>query len=104
LVETIDTALHHERISDHRLQRDKIKLTYPEQLDRLPDGVFVVLETSAMPCLVRGNQLFPWSFAGYGQPIARHAATVQVLTPRSIVRAIGHGYVAGVHLSALGAR
>jgi hypothetical protein len=103
LVETIDTALHHERISDHRLQRDKTKLTYAEQLARLPDGVFVMLETSAVPHLVRGSQLFPWSFAGYGQPIARHAATVQVLTPRSIVQAIGHGYAPGVHPSVLGA-
>ncbi|MEP7190297.1 MAG: hypothetical protein ABI901_13990 [Roseiflexaceae bacterium] len=101
LVATIDTALHHERISDQRYQRDKIKLTYSEKLARLPDGVFVVLETSAAPYLVRGDQLVPWNFTGYGRPIARHDATVQVLTPRSIVRAIAHGYAVGVHPSAL---
>jgi hypothetical protein len=103
LVETIDTALHHERISDQRLQRDKIKLTYSEKLDRLPDGVFVVLETGAPPYLVRGSQLFAWSFIGYSRPIARHGATVQVLTPRSIVRAIAHGYAPLTHPSARGA-
>jgi hypothetical protein len=103
LVETIDATLHHERISSHHRQRDKIKLTYTEQLDRLPDGVFVTLEMRDIPHMVRGNQLFPWSFAGYGPPIARTDARVQVLTPRSIVRAIAHGYVPGVHPSAHGA-
>jgi hypothetical protein len=102
LVETIDATLHHERISNHHRQRDKIKLTYTEQLDRLPDGVFVTLEMRDIPHMVRGNQLFPWSFAGYGQPIARTDATVQVLTPRSIVQTIAHGYVPGVHPSAQG--
>src|SRR5690348_11759441 len=37
-VDTIDTALHHERISDHHYQRDKIKRSYAEHLDALPDG------------------------------------------------------------------
>jgi hypothetical protein len=101
LVEMIDAALHRERISDQRYQRDKIKLTYAEQLDRLPDGVFVMLAPQGAPYLVRGNQLVPWSFAGYGQPIARPNAAVQVLTPRSTVRAIGHGYAPSIHPSAL---
>src|SRR5258705_5802735 len=42
-VDTIDTALHRERISEHRYQRDKVKLTYAEGLDVLPKGVLVVL-------------------------------------------------------------
>jgi hypothetical protein len=103
LVETIDATLHHERISDHHRQRDKVKRTYTEQLGRLPDGVLVTRALHDTPYLVRGDQLLPWSFAGYGQPIARTDAAVQVLTPRSIVRAIAHGYVAGVHRSAVGA-
>ncbi|MEO7908229.1 MAG: hypothetical protein ABIV47_01135 [Roseiflexaceae bacterium] len=100
LVEIIDAALHQERISDQRLQRDKIKLTYPEQLARLPNGVFVLLEGSDTPYVVRGKLLVPWSFAGYGRPIARYQAPVRVLTPRSIVRAIAHGYAPSVHPSA----
>ena len=103
LVETIDAALHHERISDQRYQRDKRKLTYPDQLARLPDGVFVVLEARDTPYVVRGKQLVPWSFAGYGQPIARPDATVQVLTPRSTVRALAQGYAPSLHPSALDA-
>jgi hypothetical protein len=90
-VDTIDTALHRERISDHQYQRDKIKLTYTAQLDQLPDGTFVVLD--AIPYLVRGDALFPWSFEGYGAPIERPNTIVQVLTPRSTVRALAHGYM-----------
>jgi hypothetical protein len=103
LVETIDAALHRERISSQPRQRDKLKLTYAEQLDRLPDGVFVTLAAQDTPYLVRENQLVPWSFEGYGQPIARPNTTAQVLTPRSTVRAIAHGYAPAIHPSALGA-
>ena len=102
LVQIIDATLHHERMSDHRHQRDKIKLTYSTPLDTLPDGV-LVFGASAAPYLVRGNQLIPWNFTGYGQPIARTNAIVQVLTPRSVVRAIAHGYAPNVHRSAHGA-
>ena len=97
LVDAIDSALHRERISDGRRQRDKRKLTYPERLAALPDGAFVLLEADASPYLVRGDALYPWSFAGYGRPLARRDAQVQVLTPRSIVRALAHGYAASVH-------
>jgi hypothetical protein len=100
LVDAIDSALHHERISDQRRQRDKRKLTYPERLAALPDGALVLLEANTTPYLVRGDALYPWSFAGYSRPLARPDAQVQVLTPRSTVRALTHGYVAAVHSSA----
>jgi hypothetical protein len=102
LAETIDATLHHERMSDHRHQRDKIKRTYTAPLDSLPDGAVVVFGASPAPYLVRGDQLVPWSFIGYGQPIARTNTLVQVLTPQSVVRAITHGYVPSVHPSAHG--
>ena len=102
LVETIDATLHHERISDHFYQRDKVKRTYVEQLDALPDAAYVLLEASATPYLVLGNALYPWSFAGYGEPRARPAgAQVHVLTPRSTVCSLAHGYSADIHPSAL---
>jgi hypothetical protein len=97
--DTIDTALHCERISDHRYQRDKVKRTYTERLESLPDGVMVTLEANNTPYLVCADALYPWRFEGYGQPIMRPATHVQVLTPRSIVRAIRHGYQPGIHLS-----
>jgi hypothetical protein len=98
-VDAIDSTLHRERISDHRRQRDKRKQTYSERLAGLPDGAFVLLEADTTPYLVRGEALYPWSFAGYGPPLARPDAQVQVLTPRSTVRALAHGYVAAVHSS-----
>ena len=99
-VDTIDKALHRERISDHRYQRDKVKLMYCEQLDRLPDGAFVVLDAGEIPHLVLGDALLPWSFEGYGPPIARLTTTVQVLTPRSTVRVLAHGYRPAIHPTA----
>jgi hypothetical protein len=99
-VDTIDAALHRERISDHRYQRDKVKLTYTEALDVLPDGVFVVLEANGTPYLVLGDALYPWSFGGYSQPVARPTTTVRILTPRSTVRALAHGYLPDVHPTA----
>jgi hypothetical protein len=99
-VDAIDSALHRERISGDRYHREKIKLTYTERLEALPDGAFVVLDIGDTPYLVRGDALLPWSFAGYGQPIARPATTAQVLTPRSTVRALAHGYQPTIHPSA----
>jgi hypothetical protein len=99
LVDAIDSTLHRERISDHRRQRDKRKLTYPERLAALPDGALVLLGADTTPYLVRGDALYPWSFAGYGRPLARPDAQVQVLTPRSTVRALAQGYVAAAHSS-----
>lgn len=97
-VDIIDAVLHHERISDHFYQRDKVKLTHVERLDQLPDGAFVVPAGHSTPYLVRGDALYPWSFAGYGQPILRLAdVSVEVLTPRSIVRAIAHGFTPTIH-------
>ena len=93
--------LHRERISDHRSQHAKVKLTYTARLDTLPDGVLVTLAPDGPPFLVRGDALYPWSFAGYGAPRARPDAAGQVLTPRSTVRAIAQGYAPGIHASAL---
>jgi hypothetical protein len=100
-IDIIDTVLHRERISDDHYQRDKIKRSYSARLDELPDRVFVVLPSSDTPYLVRGDALLPWSFAGYGRPIARPVVVAQVLTPRSTVRALAHGYRADLHSSAL---
>jgi hypothetical protein len=99
-VDTIDRALHRERMSNHPRQRDRVKLTYAAQLAELPDGVFVALEGRSAPLLVWGERLYPWSFEGYGRPLARMDALVQVLTPPSIVRAIARGFAPMVHSSA----
>lgn len=99
-VETIDNMLHHERISSDFYQRDKAKLTYPASLADVADGAMIVFGADNTPHLVRGDALYPWSFTGYAAPIARPDATVQVLTPRSTVRALAHGYIPTIHPSA----
>jgi hypothetical protein len=87
----IDRVLHAERIPE--------KMTYEASLDELPDGVMVERDGTAL--LVRGDALYPWSFAGYGAPLPRPrgAARVRVLTPRSMVGALAHGLVPQIHPS-----
>lgn len=98
-VDLIDGQLHHERLTDGRLLRDRRKRVYVQVLDALPDGAFV--ELAGVPHLVRGGQLLPWCPGGYGAPIARPAGIeVTVLTPPSTVRALAAGYVPQLHPSA----
>lgn len=96
----IDAVLHRERISGQPFQRHKLKLTFAARLETLPDGAFVLPVTGGAPHLVYGDALYPWSFSGYGRPIARAKASMQVLTPHSTVRALAEGYAAGIHPSA----
>ncbi len=96
-VDTIDRILHGERISNERFQRNKTKRTYPEQLDQLPNGSFILLQAAGIPYLVLGDTLRPWHFEGYGQPIARPSALVHILTPRSIVQTLAYGYIPTLH-------
>jgi len=92
----IDAALHAERL-DGRTKR-----TYEERLARLPSGVMVAAGAGGVG-LVLDRALRPWTPGGYGPPQATDGdATVRVLTPPSIVRAIGRGYPVGLHASTLG--
>jgi hypothetical protein len=81
----IDSALHAERIAGGK------KASYEAHLDELPDGVMIERDGAAL--LVRGEALYPWSFAGYRAPVPKPpgATSVRVLTPRSMVHAIAHG-------------
>lgn len=93
----IDRVLHAERISGGD------KVTYEARVDTLPDGVMIVHEGTAY--LVRGDALYAWSFEGYGKPLPRGALSrVRVLTPRSMVGAVGHGLSPQIHPSAAACR
>jgi hypothetical protein len=101
-VDHIDEQLHRERITDAYYLRDRRKRVYLDSIDDLPDGTIVALGGDFAPFLVRGPRLFPWSTQGYGAPITRPAGnSVVVLTPSSTVRALAHGYVPGMHPSAM---
>ena len=93
-VDVIDRVLHAER-----LEADGAKRTYRERVARLPAGVMVA-DAQGRPHLVVDNALLPWTPSGYADRIRPPSGTVSVLTPPSIVRAIQHGYVVGLHPSA----
>jgi hypothetical protein len=93
----IDRVLHAERIEESGGRR-----TYRERLTRLPPGVMAAHDADGA-FLVRADDLLPWSPGGYGSPVPKPAgATVQVLTPKSVVRAIARGYPVSVHPPAAG--
>jgi hypothetical protein len=90
-----DAILHRERVS-----RSRRKLTYRAAAGQLPDGVMV--RADGVTGLLAGGLLLPWSFSGYGEPRGPHGdSQVEVLTPPSIVAAIGAGYRPQVHPTAL---
>ena len=92
----IDRVLHAER-----LEHGRDKKTYEAPLSSLPEGVIV--EHDRRASLLWAGRLRPWNFSGYG-PAAGIASAMQVrvLTPKSIVAAIGAGFVPRVHESAGG--
>jgi hypothetical protein len=92
----IDAVLHTDRIT-----RDGKRVLYPEQISNLPAGSFIILEPGAPEAyLVMQDRLLLWTPQGYVQPMPRPAGgVVQVLTPRSIVRALRDGYQARIHPS-----
>ncbi|HEX3672337.1 MAG TPA: hypothetical protein VHT92_11600 [Candidatus Cybelea sp.] len=93
----MDLRLHAERLAGKR------KRTYVADLAALPDGAYVALD--GVPWLVWGERLYAWSDSGYTQRRSRPAdATLEVLTPPSIVTVLAAGYRPGVHPSATDAR
>jgi hypothetical protein len=93
----LDRRLHAERVTDGGKQR-----THREELDELPDAVFVRLPgDDATPLLVHGDGLLAWSAGGYTHRVARpHGVAVEVLTPPLVVEAIRGGYSPALHTSA----
>jgi hypothetical protein len=94
--DAIDRVLQSERV-----QRGGSKKTYETVLSSLPKGVFV--ERGGLAYLLWAGKLLPWSFAGYGPSVdGSSRSSVTVLTPKSIVLAIGAGFAPQVHESAHG--
>ena len=91
----LDEVLHAERMNAARQ-----KITYPEKLSALPEGSMIAGEDGKAYLLYQ-NELRQWRAEGYMHAIPLEPArTVQVLTPRSIVKTLAAGYSAGVHASA----
>ena len=95
LADTMDAALHPARID-----RQRMKVTYPAPIDSLPDGSFVRIEDASW--LVFEDALFRWSPAGYVESRPRvRDSMVSVLTPKPVVRCLAAGYSPEIHSSAL---
>ena len=90
--DALDRVLHQDRLVSGRVMR-----RWPAEAASLPDGTMVAVDEAAF--LVRAGALWAWSPGGYGEPRPM-PAVVEVLTPRSIVGAIGAGYVPVLHPSA----
>lgn len=84
-----DRALHAERLAPR-----------PEvDMGALADGTMVELAGTAFA--LRGGRLLPWSFAGYGAPVARKASMRgRLLTPPLIAAILRAGYEPRWHESA----
>ncbi len=82
----VDAALHAERLNS-----DGAQATWRSTLGDLPDGA--MLSIDGAPHLVAGAALRPWSFSGYGAASPLDPGReVEVLTPRSTIRAIVAGF------------
>lgn len=98
----IDDVLHRQRFVPHRKSWREKKRTCTLPIADLPSGAFIVLESGAeaTPYLIRDNSLYPWSFAGYNQPVKRpDRGKVTVLTPLSTVLTLSAGYQPQLHPS-----
>jgi len=93
----MDNVLHAERAV-----RGGGKKTWRTHSAALAPGTFIEHRDRAH--LFWRGRLWPWTFAGYEDPVSMNtaAAEVTVLTPRSIVRIFESGFMPQVHPSALG--
>ena len=81
----MDEVLHRERVEDGR------KRLWQARLGDLPDGAVIAWRGRAYA--VRSGSLVPWSFAGYGAPMAlAPGVAVDVRTPEPMIAALAGGY------------
>jgi len=95
-IDEIDIHLHRERVD-----RRRRKVSFRATIDGLPEGSMIALDGSpGTAYLVWRGSLFRWSFEGYDRSArVPNVSEVAVLTPRSIVAAIGAGYTPAIHAS-----
>ena len=94
-IAAIDKVLHAERTA-----QNGDKVTFKAAIETLPFGT--IIEQDGASFLVAGEELFPWSYHGYGQPVSLPMANekVSVLTPASIVQLFHGGFLPQIHESA----
>ena len=90
LAPVMDAVLHKERLSAK---------PFCGSIDELPDGTFVS-DNGVDAYLVRERHLYLWTPAGYEQAGTSIELPTRVLTPASVVKALGNGYPVAIHKSA----
>ncbi|RMF00924.1 MAG: hypothetical protein D6768_11760 [Chloroflexi bacterium] len=96
----LDDVLHRDRFRPYRRNWRTKKYTYSALIDSLPSGTFILLnpDPSSQPYLIWDGRLLPWSFEGYGSPVApRPGVDVVVLTPQATVNTLAAGYRPKIH-------
>ncbi len=92
-IKLIDEILHKERMT-----RDKLKVTFEENIDNIPNGSFVLIDKK--PYVVSDGKMFLWSPLGYENRSALpDTSKLVVLTPKSVVNTFRAGYMPQVALS-----
>ncbi len=95
LVAVIDGALQQERIS-----KTGDKITFSARLSELPGGTLFTNDAHSTAYLWWDQQVWRWQPTGYTlEAGSRIPSVVQVLTPRSTMNALRHGYPVAVHPS-----
>ncbi|RAJ80399.1 hypothetical protein CLV59_105508 [Chitinophaga dinghuensis] len=93
-VKAIDDIIHMERID-----MSGKKVTYTDQIGKLPDGVIIIEEEECY--LLSYGRLYHWTPYGYdSNEEAVPGRTVEVLTPRSVVNTFMAGYKPQIDKSA----
>jgi hypothetical protein len=80
----MDAVLHGERLEG------RAKRTWRAEAAVLPDGTMVAVRGQAFA--VRGGEMLPWSFGGYGPASPLPPGPVEVLTPPIIVAVLSEGF------------
>jgi hypothetical protein len=103
-VDPLDRRLHADRVEGRAQRRHRAPWA------DLPAGTFAVVAGATggvgkavdqVPALVLDDRLVPWSPAGYGPAVDRPSrGDAEVLTPRSTVEVVRHGYQPVLHPSA----
>lgn len=92
-IQKIDDILQSERMN-----RDKSKVLFEEDMKNIPNGTFVLFNNQ--PYLISNGLMYQWSPFGYEAGVALpNIAKLFVLTPKSIVNTFRAGYMSQMAIS-----
>ena len=89
--------------SGRGLIRAQDRILFTSDLDSLPTGSVIIDPVTRVPQLVTTHHLRPFGVDGWGLPRERpRRVTVEVLTPKTSVGAMNHGFVPRMHPTGFG--